>query len=68
MSEHGIAIPVDVYDKEGNLTKIEFNNKNGEFIIEAVWDEQDPQDSEHRVKFRQWAYRMLDQLGYEILK
>jgi hypothetical protein len=67
-SNKGIVIPTDVYDSEGNMTKIEFHNKSGEFVIEAVWDPKDPQDSEHRILFRKWAYRMLDQLGYQILK
>jgi len=67
-SNKEIVIPTDVYDKEGNMVKIEFYTKSGEFVIEAVWDPKDPQDSEHRVFFRKWAYKMLNQLGYEVPK
>jgi hypothetical protein len=60
------AIPVDIYDKDGNMTKIEFNDRSGEHIIDAEWDINDPQDSEHRIKFREWAYLMLERKGYRI--
>ena len=54
-------IPRDVYDKNGDMVKIEFLNDEGEIEIEAVWDEQDPNDEEHRVAFRKWAYRFVSQ-------
>jgi len=59
-------IPTDVYDKDGNMVKIEFYDTDGEFVIQSVWDEQDPQDSEHREFFRKWSYKMVKQLGYEV--
>lgn len=59
-------IPTDVYDKDGNMVKIEFYDTDGEFVIQSVWDEQDPQDSEHREFFRKWSYKMVRQLGYEV--
>jgi hypothetical protein len=62
------AIPVDVYDKDGNMIKIEFNDANGEHILDAVWDEADEQTSENRVSFREWAYKHLHNQGWEILK
>ena len=62
------AIPVDVYDKDGNMIKIEFNDANGEHIIDAVWDETDEQTSENRVLFRKWAYNHVRNQGWEILK
>lgn len=62
------VIPTDVYDKNGNLSHIEFHNEAGDFEIQAVWDPLDPQDSEHRVKFREWAYRMIEQKNLEVLK
>jgi hypothetical protein len=62
------AIPVDVYDKEGNMLRIEFNDGDGTHIIDAVWDERDEQTSEKRVEFRKWAYRMISQQGWEIPK
>jgi hypothetical protein len=58
------TIPTDVYDKEGNLTKIEFSDGEGEHIVDVVWDETDAQTSENRESFRKWAYTMLEQKGY----
>jgi hypothetical protein len=59
-------IPTDVYDKDGNLLRIEFFDSDGEFVIQSEWDENDPQDSEHREFFRKWSYKMVRQLGYEV--
>jgi hypothetical protein len=60
------VIPTDIYDKEGNMLKIEFNDTEGNFVVDVVWDPQDPQDSEHREQLRMWAYKMVKQLGYEV--
>jgi hypothetical protein len=60
------TIPTDVYDKEGNLTKIEFSDGEGEHIVDVVWDETEEQTSENRIKFRKWAYTMLEQKGYTL--
>jgi hypothetical protein len=68
MASEKIAIPTDVYDKDGNMTKIEFNDVRGEHIIDAVWDSRDKQTSENRIEFRKWAYRQLDQQGFRVLK
>jgi len=54
----------DVFDKDGNLTKIEVHDLKGEFIIQIVWDENDAQTSENRKLFREWANRQLRQRGY----
>ena len=62
------AIPVDVYDKEGNLLRIEFYDATGEHILDAVWDTNDEQTSENRVSFRKWAYNHLRNQDWEILK
>jgi hypothetical protein len=59
--------PVEVYADNGDLEKIVFNNLDEEFEIQAVWDENDPNDEEHREKFREWAKRLLDQIGYEVV-
>jgi hypothetical protein len=64
----GKALPVDVYDKDGNMMKIEFSTATGEHIIDAVWDETEEQTSENRVAFRDWAYKHLQKEGWEILK
>jgi hypothetical protein len=69
MSENkGRLIPVDVYDKEGNMIKIEFNDSEGDHVMDAVWDESDEQTSENRTVFRKWAYNFLRNQGWEILK
>ena len=62
------AIPVDVYDKNGDMIKIEFNDANGEHILDAVWDPTDEQTSENRVAFRKWAYNHVRNQEWEILK
>jgi hypothetical protein len=64
----GKAIPTDVYDKEGNMTKIEFNDGKGEFILQFLWDERDDQTSENRTAFRKWAYRWMEDKGWNIVK
>ena len=33
------AIPTDVYDKDGNMLRIDFHDGEGEFILQAVWDD-----------------------------
>jgi hypothetical protein len=61
-------IPTDIYDENGDLLRIEFNDTNGDFVVQSVWDDQDPQDSEHREFFRNWSYKMVGQLGHEVAK
>lgn len=60
------AIPTEIMDKNGNLQVIEFYDELGSHILDAVWDENDPQDAEHRAKFRNWAYNFLEGKGYNI--
>jgi hypothetical protein len=62
------AIPVDVYDKEGNMLRIEFSDATGEHILDAVWDANDEQTSDNRVAFRKWAYNHVRNQDWEILK
>ena len=63
------AIPVDVYDKDGNMTKIEVNDVSGNHIVDFVWDEHDEQTSQKRQEFREWAYKFLrENKGYEVAK
>ena len=62
-------IPTEIIDKEGNLERIEFYDMAGTFVIQAEWDPNDPQDSEHRSKFRDWACRIVGQSGdYEVVQ
>lgn len=60
------VIPTDVYDKDGNLTRIEFYNEAGEFEIQAEWDPRDEQTSENREAFRKWAYRIMAQKDFHV--
>ena len=61
-------IPAEILDKDGNLERIEFYDMTGSFIIQAEWDPNDPQDSEHRSKFREWAYHIVEQSDeYEVV-
>ena len=62
------AIPVDVYDKDGNMLRIEFHDSEGEHIIDAVWDPKDEQTSKNREEFRKWAYNFIKNKDYEVLK
>lgn len=55
----------DVYDYEGNLLRLEFYSKNGEILVDAIWDERDAQTSENRIIFREWAKGMAESLGYD---
>lgn len=64
----GKAIPVDVYDKDGNMVRIEFSDGSGNHIVDALWDDQDEQTSDNRIAFREWAYRLVRQQGWEIAK
>ena len=61
-----MLIPTDVYDKDGNMQRIEFFDSNGDFVVQSLWDDKDPQDAEHRESFRKWSYKMVKQLGYEV--
>jgi hypothetical protein len=59
--------PVDIYDKDGNLLRIEFLNKNtNEFEFQAEWDDRDAQTHEKREEFRKWSAFMAKRLGFEI--
>jgi len=61
-----VVVPADIYNKDGQLVKIEFTTPSGEHIIDAMWDVSEEQTSENRVKFREWAYRMIKQKDYEV--
>jgi hypothetical protein len=61
------VIPIDVYDKDGNLIRIDVQDAKGEFVMQILWDEHDEQTSENRISFREWAYKHLEQSqGYEV--
>lgn len=52
--------PIDIYDKEGNLVRIEAYDRSGEFIMQALWDPNDKQTSENRIKFREWFAKHME--------
>lgn len=60
--------PVDVYDKNGNLIRLDFFDSEGEFVFQAEWDERDEQTSPNREAFRKWAYTMAKRMDYEVDK
>lgn len=60
------AVPVDVYDKDGNFTKIEFYDTAGKHIIDVIWDPNDEQTPEKRVEFRKWAYVVIKRYDHEV--
>lgn len=62
------AIPTDIYDKEGNMLRVEFHDNKGDFAFQVLWDPTEEQTSENREVFRRYAYRMAFQLGYEVNK
>jgi hypothetical protein len=53
------ARQVEIFDKEGNLTKIEVTLENDEHLFDALWDNRDEQTHENRVEFRQWVNRQI---------
>ena len=62
------VIPTDVYDKEGNMLRVEFYDGKGDFAFQVLWDPTDEQTSTNRENFRNYAYRMAQQLKYEVNK
>lgn len=68
MENKGNAVPMDIYDKDGNLDRIEFQDGKGDFILQAMWDSNDEQTSEKRSEFRKWAYQMVERQGYKVKK
>lgn len=62
------VIPVDIYDKDGNMLRVEFHDSKGDFAFQVLWDPREEQTSENREEFRRFAYRMAEQLKYEVNK
>lgn len=57
--------PIDQYDKDGNLTGIEFMDQTThEFVFQAIWDDREAQTQENREAFRNWANNMAKTIGY----
>jgi hypothetical protein len=63
------AIPLEIFDKDGNMVKIETRDEEGQHILDIVWDENDEQTPENRAEFRKWAYGFLEKnKGYKVVK
>lgn len=56
----------DIYDKDGNLLRIEAYKNDGDFLMQFLWDERDEQTSENRIEFRKWVTRHLKQSGHKV--
>jgi hypothetical protein len=61
-----LVIPVDVYDKEGNLLRIEYHDDTGKFHLQSEWDPNDEQTHENRKEFRKWSNKMAKRLNFDI--
>ena len=63
------VIPIDVYNKDGELTHIDVQDAKGDFVLQILWDPNDEQTSENRELFRKWAYSHLEKSqGYEVAR
>ena len=63
------AIPLEIFDKDGNMVKIETRDEDGQHILDIVWDENDEQTTENRAEFRKWAYGFLEKnKGYKVVQ
>ena len=59
--------PIDQYDKDGNLTGIEFLDKiTHEFQFQALWDDREEQTQKNREEFRKWANNMAKNMGFDV--
>ena len=56
----------DIYNKDGELVRIEVYKEDGDFLVQFLWDESEEQTSENRVEFRKWVNRHLKQSGHEV--
>lgn len=64
MSDKLLAICYDIFDKDGNLRKIEVMDSDGNHVFDALWDDRDEQTNENRVAFREWTAKMIKRKGY----
>lgn len=57
---------IDIYDKDGNLLRIEAYKESGDHLADFLWDEREEQTSDNRIEFRKWVTRHLKQSGHEV--
>jgi hypothetical protein len=60
------ARPLEVYDQDGNLQKIEVTLENGTHLFDAQWDPNDEQNEKNRIAFREWTRYVVDQQGHTL--
>lgn len=54
------AIQREVFDKDGNLVRIEaVQEDTGEHILDILWDPNDEQTEKKRQEFRMWASNVI---------
>lgn len=56
----------DIYDRDGNLLRVEAYKPDGDFLMQFLWDPRDEQTSENRIEFRKWVSRHLKQSGHKV--
>jgi hypothetical protein len=56
----------EIFDKDGNLSRIVITLENGEHLYDALWDLRDEQNEKNRVEFRRWVKRQVSQKGHEL--
>jgi hypothetical protein len=59
------ARQVEIFDKDGSLTKIEVTLENGEHLFDAIWDTRDEQTHDNRIEFRKWVNRQIRSHDHE---
>ena len=57
---------MDIYDKDGNLVKVEATDMEGNHYADFLWDENDEQTSDNRIEFRKWVKRHLKQKDVKV--
>lgn len=60
------TVQTEIFDKDGNLTKIEIYLENGEHLFDALWDPRDEQTHDNRVAFREWTNRQIRNHDHEV--
>jgi hypothetical protein len=60
------TVQTEIFDKDGNLTKIEVYLSTGVHLFDALWDPRDAQTHENRVAFREWVNRQIRSHYHEV--
>ena len=60
------AVMYDIYDKDGNMVRIEVTDNEGNHLFDALWDSNDEQTSDNRIAHRQFTKTMIKRKGYTV--